>query len=267
MDFERVYATNEWVVQLVFFVLMMAAGEVGFRRGRRAMPSTSDKVKAQISVVEASLLGVVGLLLGFTMSMAVSRYEVRKQLVLAEANAIGTSYLRTRVLPARAGDEIANLLREYVDLRLRYSDSDDDLDRINATRRRAQELQREFWTRAVDYNRSDPNPVRSGLLLQSLNDVIDLESSRWMAFSNHVPAPVIIVNAAVAWFAAILVGYAFGIDGKRQAFPMCLLAVAITVVLGVIMDLDRPRQGFIHVSQQPMTDLQLEVRAAPRNGE
>jgi len=95
--------------------------------------------------------------------------------------------------------------------------------------------------------------------LQSLNEVIDLESARWMAFQNHVPSAVVYVNYIVALFAAILVGYAFGREGRRQVFSTSMLVLAITIVLAVIVDLDQPRQGFIKVSQQPLVDLQRQL--------
>jgi prepilin signal peptidase PulO-like enzyme (type II secretory pathway) len=93
------------------------------------------------------------------------------------------------------------------------------------------------------------------LLLQSLNHAIDLEGARWMALQNHVPESVIFVNAVVALLAAMLVGYTFGVNGRRNVFSMGLLALSITLVLWVIIDLDRPRSGFIRASQQPMIDL------------
>jgi hypothetical protein len=98
--------------------------------------------------------------------------------------------------------------------------------------------------------------VRVGLLLQSLNQAIDLESARRTVFQNQVPKGVIYVNGIVGILAAILVGYTFGLHGPRQIFSTWMLALAITLVLGVIIDLDRPRSGFIRVSQQPMIDLQ-----------
>jgi hypothetical protein len=209
-----------------------------------------------LGVVEGGILAVLGLLLGFTMSMAVTRFEVRKQLVLEEANAIGTSYLRTQLLPAPESMEIASLLREYIVVRLQYADAGDDIDRLQATREQAARLQNKFWTRAVAYGQKDPSPVKVGLLLQSLNQVIDLESARWMAFQNHVPPTVIYVNCIVALLATILVGYGFGHEGRRQVFSMSMLVLAIMVVLAVIVDLDQPRQGFIKGSQQPLVDLQ-----------
>jgi hypothetical protein len=82
-----------------------------------------------------------------------------------------------------------------------------------------------------------------------------LETARWTAFQNHVPPNVIYVNAIVALLAAMLVGYTFGLDGRRNLFSMCVLVLAITMVLAVIVDLDRPRSGFIRANQQPMIDL------------
>ena len=223
---------------VLFAVILVFASEAGFRLGRKAEMRAAGKTAPRLGAIEGGVLALLGLLLGFTMSMAVARYEARKQLVLDEANAIGTSHLRTR---------------------LHYADVRDDLDRLQANREQAARLQNEFWTRAVSYGLKDPNPVRAGLLLQSLNEVINLESARWMALQNQVPAAVICVNGIVALSAAILVGYAFGLEGRRQVFATSMLALVITVVFAVIIDLDHPRQGFMQVSQQPLLDLQRQL--------
>jgi hypothetical protein len=225
------YGTNEIIICLVFFALMLAATEAGFRLGRKSEASTPDKTKWQISAVEAAILGVLGLLLGFTMSMAVSRFEARKQLVLDEANAIGTSCLRTELLSAPEGPEIASLLRQYVNIRLQYGTAGDDLSYLASLHTQTIRLQHEFWTRAVACAQKDPDPVRAGLLLQSLNQAIDLESASRTAFHNHVPVSVIYVNGIVGLLAALLVGFGFGLNGRRQIFSMCVLTLAITLVL------------------------------------
>lgn len=248
------YGTPEVIIQCVFFALMLAATEVGFRLGRKFQSSTPANAK-QISTVEAAILGVLALLLGFTMSMAVSRFDARKQLMLDEANAIGTSCLRAQLMPAPEGPEIASLLRQYISLRVQYGTAGNDLARLDSLHTQTEQLQTELWTRAVACAQQDPNPVRAGLLLQSLNQAIDLEGARWMALQNHVPESVIFVNAVVALLAAMLVGYTFGVNGRRNVFSMGLLALSITLVLWVIIDLDRPRSGFIRASQQPMIDL------------
>jgi hypothetical protein len=261
---DLLFEANEWIIAFLLLVLMLAASEAGFRLGRYAESRTTKETKSDISVVAGSIVGVLGLLLGFTMSMAVARFEARKQLVLEEANAIGTSYLRTQLLPTPEGPEIAILLSDYVNLRVEYANAGQDFDRLETVRRQTARLQNEVWTRAVAYAQKDRNPVIAGLLLQSLNQAIDLEAARWMTFLNRVPVSVIYVNGIVALLAVNLVGYAFGASGRRQLFSTCLLAVAISVVLAVILDLDRPRHGFIQVSQQPMIDVQDELRNVKR---
>lgn len=108
------------------------------------------------------------------MFLAVSRFDARKQLVLDEANAIGTSRLRTALLPASEGSEIASLLRQYIDVRVQYGTSGNDLARLDSLNMQTVRLQDEFWARAIAYGQKNPDPVRAGLLLQSLNQVIDL---------------------------------------------------------------------------------------------
>src|SRR5271170_5954779 len=124
------YRINEVVINWLFFALMLMATEVGFRLGRKLETRTPENVKSQISTVEAAILGILALLLGFTVSMAVFRFETRKQLVLEEADAIGTSSLRAQLLPAPAGPEIQSLLRQYVSVRVQYGTAGNDLARL-----------------------------------------------------------------------------------------------------------------------------------------
>jgi type II secretory pathway pseudopilin PulG len=249
------YGTHAVIIQVAFFALLLAAAEAGYRLGRSSSASKHVGGVSPISTVEASILGILALLLGFTMSMAVSRFEVRRQLVLNEANALRTSQLRAQLVPAPDGPEIDNLLRHYIEVRVQYGTAGEDLARLNDLHTQTAVLQTELWARAVAYAEKDPSPVRAGLLLQSLNEAIDLDAARWMAIRDQVPQNVIYVNATVGLLAALIVGYSFGVNGRRNIFSMCLLAMAITLVLAVIIDLDRPRSGRIGASQQPMIDL------------
>jgi hypothetical protein len=265
----RVLDGTEGLIGLVLLGLMLAVTESGFRLGRRAKARANDGTRALISGIAGSVLGVVGLLLGFTISMAVFRFEIRKQLVLEEANAIGTSFLRTQLLPEQDGDYISSRLRQYVDLRTRYVrpgklGNMNDLEALKAAREGSADLQKEFWTRAVSCARKDPNAVTSGLLLQSLNQVIDLDAARWMAYKDHVPEAVIYVDSIVALLATTLVGYSMGLLGPRNIFSESLLCLALTLVILVVMDIDRPTRGVVTVSQQPMLDLQQQLSSSPQ---
>lgn len=256
---ESVYEANELVLAFVYFALMLIASEAGFRLGPRSGNHATNDTKSQHLTVEAGILGVLGLLLGFTMSMALSRFEIRKHLVLEEAQAIGAAYSFTQLLPVDEGKEIADLLRAYANVRIRGQDARDIYGQITAVRQESSRLQEAFWRRAIAYGQKEPNVVRAGLLLQSLKEVIQLDAARWMAFQDHVPAMVIYAIAIVGLLAVMTVGYTFGLSGLRQPFSICMLSLAITLVLAIIVDVDRPREGLIRVSQQPLLDLQKQL--------
>jgi hypothetical protein len=143
---------------------------------------------------------------------------------------------------------------------LQYSLASTELDdRQKAARARAARLQDNFWSRAAAFAQKDPRSVTAGLLLQSLNDVIDLEAARFAASMNHVPETVILVVGFVAILSAAMVGYLFGLGNQRHLLSTVTMAVAITAVLLVIVDLDRPDRGLIQISQQPLIDVQSRL--------
>jgi hypothetical protein len=248
-----------------FFVLLLLLVEGGFRAGNRVDKKSAIEATNLLVSLEAAILGMLGLLLGFTISMAVSRFENRKYLVLDEANALGTAYLRTSLLQEPGHKEIAHLLCQYVGHRLEMGSSDKKFADLAPARSTTTALQNDFWTKAVAYAKADPHPLLAGLLIQELNQSIDLEESRWTALQNSVPKSVLMANALVALLAAGLVGYTFGMAGVRQIFSLVTLALVVTLVLGVIIDLDRPNSGFIRISQQPMADLYRQVTDAKGN--
>ena len=251
-----------WLLYLLCLLLMLACSEAGFLAGRRARAKFDGAMRSQITIFESAILGVLGLLMGFTMSMAVTRFDMRRLLVVQEANAIGTTWLRSKMMPEPEDAEFTGLLREYVDVRLRYVPAM-DLNQMFELREQGRRLQNELWLRASGLALKDQRSVPAGLLLQSLNQSIDLEAARWAAFWGRVPQSVICMNTLIAMLAAELLGYGFGLIGKRHMVSTVMLAVSISGVLAVIVDLDRPWQGFIKVSQRPMIDLQKQL-ASPR---
>ena len=157
---------------------------------------------------------------------------------------------------------MANQLREYVDARLEFVEAISDQGRSEQAAARAERIQDECWSLAVAFAQKEPRPT-ANLLLDSLNQMIDLESKRTAAMANHVPETVIYVVALVSLFASVMVGYCYGTGKIRHPFSTSLLSLAIVVVLLVILDLDRPREGFIRISQRAMLQLRDRMRAAP----
>lgn len=253
------YGMPGWLVALFFLGFMAAACEVGYRMAFRSR--SAEKTQALVPLITGSILGLLALLLGFTMSMSVTRYDARRQLVLEEANAIGTAYLRTQALAPPESTALQDLLRQYASNRLRVSQSALDLSKLQQGKEEDARLQRELWSRATALARKDPQSLPAGLLMESLNAVFDLENSRWVGFIAHVPEEVIYVNALMGLVVALMVGYEFGLTGHRHLLSEVLLIVSIAMVLVLIVEMDHPYTGAIRVSLQPLIDLQRQLSA------
>lgn len=259
---DTLYETPEWLAVLLFLGLMVTACETGYGLGLRSR--AAEKTKAMVPTVAASILGLLGLLLGFTMSMSVSRYDSRRRFVLEEANALMSAYERAQVLPAPENTELQQLLRQYVDNRLLVSENALDSRILQQGKDEDSRLQRELWSRAAALAQRNPESVPAGLLLESLDNAFSLENSRWIGFVAHLPEGVIYVNALMGLVAVLMVGYEFGITGHRHTLSETLLIISVMMVLILIVDLDHPHRGLIRVSQQPLVDLQRRL-AAPRH--
>lgn len=260
MSPEVFYEINRWILFGMLASVMLLATEVGVRLGRRRQPYVDELTRSQNSTMQSALLGLLALLLGFTFSMALARFDTRKQLVLEEANAIGTCYLRSQLLPQPYDREMADLLRQYVDVRLEFYRAGIEAQKMHAVYNETERLHQALWTRAVRIGTDDPRAVTTGLFLQALNDVIDMHAKRVTALRNHVPESILLVLCVVAMIAMTLVGYGSGLGGHRPLFATTATIFLIALVVTLIMDLDRPRRGFITVSQQSMLDLRDSLR-------
>ena len=258
---EFVFHARPWLLGSILAACLVVAAEAGFRLGLKSSPQTDQR--ANVEVVEAAIFAVLGLLLAFTIAMSVSRFDSRRLLTLDEANAIETAHLRAQLAPAPEGPEIADLLRQYVDVRLRFFAAGHDLEVEQAARDNTTQLQKGIWLRVHSLVEKDNRSLPAGLLVQSLNQMFDLENASWAAENSHIPTSLICLNAAIAALAAIFVGYVFGLSRKRQLLSIVMQAIAICAVLAAIVDLDMPKGGIIRVSRQPMIDLQKTL--APSN--
>lgn len=243
------------IVALLLLALIIAT-EIGTRLGRRFFDGTDESTKSHISSIQGSILGVLALLLGFTFSLSLQRFDTRSAAVTFEANAIGTAMLRSDLISDSVRADVQDLLREYLDLRIEAGHISLDLgaerDAVVKESERVFDL---LWLKATQAAEEDPSPVKSGLFLQSLNDLIDAYGSRDAALNRHVPETVLFLMFGTLILTASLVGYASGVGGHRASFAAYTLLTLIICLVFVIIDLDRPRRGLIEVSQVSLTDL------------
>ena len=245
--------TTEVLPGLVLFALLVLAHEVGFRVARRRGARANEGERSETSTLQGGMLGLLGLLLAFTFAMASQRFDVRKQLVLDEANAIGTAYLRATAVPG--GEEVGELLRRYVDVRLEGAASRNPEDFRRAVGE-SERLHDAMWSRVAALARANPDPLRT-LLLVAVNEVIDLHEKRLTAMRNHVPTIILVLLLVVSVLTMASLGHAAGASGGRGGMLSTALtfAMLVTVVIMVVVDLDRPERGLIRVSQQSLQTL------------
>jgi hypothetical protein len=255
------HISSIWIAG-VLFVGMLGAIEVGLRIGLRLKATQTDAAKGHIGAVQASFFGVLALLLGFTFSLSLSRFDNQSQAAVDEANAIGTAYLRADLLPEADRHEAKGLLGSYLDLRVRSSEIPLDHEtELAATIAESDRLQDAIWDLARRAAAERPDPVIFGFV-QSVNDMIDALGRREAALKRHLAQTVLYLLFGTLPMAGLILGYASGIAGHRPSFVAYVLVLLIVVFVFMIIDLDRPRRGLIRVDNTSLTDLQAAIEAS-----
>jgi hypothetical protein len=239
------------IIFAVSVALIVAASELGHWLGVRG----GDRASSNISTMEASILGLLALMISFTFAMALSRFDARRDAVLNEANTIGTTALRARLLPRPHSTECLNLLREYVQIRLDITQRTPSPLEMDAAIARSNAIQESLWQLVKAVSAKDNGLVPTGLFIQTLNDMIDNQEKRLTAGRNRVPNIVLLALYGITFIAITFTGYAAGLETRRWRPGVYVTGMVAAAVILLIQDLDRPSTGFITVSQQPMIDV------------
>jgi hypothetical protein len=240
------------LLYLLTALFVFAGFQLGWQRGAHTRQKAGDR-DAPISAVVAATFGLLAFLLGFTFNMAANRFEVRKQLVVQEANAIGTAFLRADFVGEPQRTELRRELKRYAELR---AEGISNLVRP-ADAARTAALQSTIWTATVAGTAPDAtnDQVRRGLLVQAVNLVFDMDGTRIQAGRNQVPDSIWFVLYLATFACMTTVGYQFGLAGERRWTAVFLLVLVFASTIVLIADLDQPQSGFLTVSQQPLLDL------------
>jgi hypothetical protein len=241
------------VFVISFFALWLAT-RVGTRLRRQNL---EQDVREDFGVVLAATLTLLGLLIGFSFSMAASRYDQRKNLEEAEANAIGTEYARADLLPLADAAKVRALIRNYLDQRvLSYTTRDEQsLRQIDA---RTAQLQSELWSAVLAPAAAQPTPVVA-LAVAGMNDVLNSQGYTQAAWWNRIPVAAWALMGSIAIFSNLLLG--FGARNARAARALHLvLPLVVSVSFFLIADIDSPRRGVILVNPQNLLSLVESLR-------
>jgi hypothetical protein len=243
------------------FVTMLLLVEAGRRLGKRHAARVGAESRAGLGLVDSAVYALLGLMIAFTFSAAFSRFDTRRNLIVQEANAIGTAYLRIDLLPADVQPRVRELFRRYLDSRLATYQKLPDVDAALKEYENTSRLQQEIWTEAVEGTREMASPAPAQLLLSALNEMIDITTTRLMATRLHQPTVVFAMLGILSLSAALLAGYGMA-SGKRSTIHNLLFATVVAVTIYLIIDLEYPRLGLIRVDEvdQVLHDLRGSMK-------
>jgi len=249
--------------------LLFGATVIGLLAGR-SLAHHAETLREPFGVVQAALLTLVGLLLAFTLAMAVTRYETRRSTVVDDSNAIGTAYLRAQTLREPMRSASLQLYPEYADASIALSNSIPGSGDAKRAIARESQIQRRLWGLAGRSLSGRPVDSAPRLYVDSLNAMIDMQTTRVAALNNRVPSAIQLVELVGAATALALMGLYLGILTRgivsRGVVTVLLAAALLTVLLFVSYDLDRPERGFIKIPYAPLVSLRASMELPPAAG-
>jgi len=256
-----------WIIahtELFFPLLLgglMLVVELGFRL-RQTSPGVDGERQSLVESARAELSVLLGLLLGFSLPMALPHYEHRNQLVVDEAGALITVQERARLLPEPFRDEILTLLAKYVAARVEFGEAGPDEPVVRDSVHLAEQLQREMWEDTTRLVQQNPNAV-TPIFVQALGELPDLIEQRLAAEEKRIPVAIWLVVILISALTCFVVGYSM-----RERFFLGMLVVPLTVaiVLSLASELDNPRTGLVHDGQQSLQRLYLDLGTTPMPG-
>ena len=248
------YPLLVFVTALIVLWLATRAGVGAAKKWR----TQEDDAHDGFDVVRGATLTMLGLIIGFSFSMAISRYDQRKTYEEAEANAIGTEYLRADLLPSEDAKQVRALLRDYLDQRMLFYTTRDEqaLRQVDA---RTAQLQAGLWSAVRAPAEAQPTPIIA-LAVAGMNDVLNSQGYTQAAWWNRIPEAAWGLMAVFAVFGNLLLGYGAR-DARTGRRMRLVLPLVVSIAFFLIADIDSPRQGVIRVNPQNLLSLAQSLRA------
>jgi hypothetical protein len=234
-----------FVVGLFLGMLLML--EIGRRLGLRRIARDPEAEQTGFAAIEGAVFGLLGLLIAFTFSGAAARFEARRQLIVEEANAIGTAYSRLDLLPSAAQPPLRDLFRQYADSRLEVYRLLPDAEAAMAELARSTTLQAEIWKQSVAACRAQNQSSTTMLLVPALNSMMDITTTRTMAARTHPPLVIFAMLAVLALVSSLLAGHGMAGSKRRSWLHLLGFAVILALTVYVIIDIEYPRRGLIRI--------------------
>lgn len=248
-------STSASVIALVSFALIVGCYAIGHYRRNVLAKKYPDRFDKDTSTMTGALLALLGLMLAFSFSMSNSRYDARREVIIEEANAIGTAILRTEVYPDSVRQLLRAGLKEYVETRIYAFEMLQDKESVHDNEDKTDSQSKKIWMIASDFAKVDPTIVRTSELIPALNDMIDIVTTRKAAFEATIPDSIMYFLLLLCLSSSFLMAH----ERKTNADWVVVLgfSLMLSATIFTIVDLDRPQSGLIHMDgpHQKIVDL------------
>ncbi|MEH6583836.1 MAG: hypothetical protein V7754_18020 [Halioglobus sp.] len=248
-----------WGVLASTIIIVWGSTELGYRSGLNRRNAVGFDNEAQVNAMTGAHLGLLAFILAFSFNMAAGHFDARKQVIIDEANAIGTAYLRTRLVEGPSAEQLRTLLRKYTDLRSSAMTEAT----VDVVIRESEATLDQMWQLATEYSKGDRVTVMHSLVIPSINAIYDIHQQRLYAgVRNRIPASIWLSLYVVLILSMVGMGFNSGIKGSRSPMPSAALALSFSMVLFLIADLDRPKAGLLTADQSFLQDLSEQLQQA-----
>ncbi len=258
---------NEYAFFVMVAGIFFCASELSYLYGRYVSKTAKEDYSSQAGAFGGAMLGMMALLLGFSFSMALGRHDLRKNLLLDEINNVKSAYQYSDLINKCCEQKIKPMFAEYTQLRVNYYQKGTLAKDMKQNIVDTEILQNKMWALALDALEHTEASKKSAAMafVNKLSDMFDDETKRVTARGNHVPEPILWLLIFVGAFALAINSYSIGLKHAHLAMPRFFLVIAITAVLTVILDLDRPIRGIIQIDQSEMKALNEYIKADVKN--
>lgn len=235
------------IAAISVFLLLLLSTELGYRFGGRRLKVDPEHAFSGTGPIDGAVFGLLGLLLAFTFSGAATRFEARKTMTIAEANAIGTAYLRLDLLPAAAQPDLRAAFKKYVRARITLNQSGLHSATFQDTSKDIAQLRSVIWSSAQKASQDTSNPRTAMLLLPAINEMFDIATTRAINRQIHPPDVIYAMLFGLACLGSLLAGYGLAMSKSHNWVHITSFILVLTLAIYVILDLEYPRKGLIRV--------------------
>jgi hypothetical protein len=240
-------STPTILIAIVLLILLILFYILGYRLRLRKINRSKDQAVEDLSAINGTLLGLLALLLAFAFSMSNSRFDTRRAMIIEEANNIGTVILRTDIYPDSMRQLLRGQLKDYVEARISFIQAGMDEKKIVETYLKANEISNKIWSTAANYAKIDNITTRTSELIPALNAMIDITTTRRAAGESTIPDSIMYFLFVLCLCSAFLLGY--DIKNKFDWIVLIGFAIMLSATVFTIIDMDRPRSGFINMDK------------------